>query len=65
MPPKKKKHQKESNELVLNQLNLTSLRMEIWRPSPRVNQLDDSFELVMYEMTNGSVNLDADRLACF
>ena len=25
---------------------------------------DDSFELVMYEMTNGSMNLDADRLAC-
>lgn len=29
------------------------------------NQLDDeSFELAMYEMANGRVNLDADRLAC-
>ena len=29
------------------------------------NQLDDdSFELALYEMTNGNVNLDADRLAC-
>jgi hypothetical protein len=28
------------------------------------NQLDDdSFELALYEMTNGRVNLDEDRLA--
>jgi hypothetical protein len=32
---------------------------------PFINQLDDdSFELALYKMTNGRVNLDADRLAC-